>query len=90
MKVMSEQEFWQDCPLIHSDPEIVHGEPVFVGTRLPASAILDNMDGYLDDGLSLDEAIAETLESFPSVPNGSDGIRALLAYRDAREPQLQP
>ena len=86
---MSETEFWRHCPLIHSDPEIVHGEPVFVGTRLPAAAILDNMDGYLEDGVPMDEAIAETLENFPTVPNGPDGIRALLAYRDAHGHLLQ-
>jgi len=35
------------------------------------------------EGLSLDEAIAETLECFPSTPGGADGIRAVLAYREA-------
>lgn len=82
-------QFWTDCPLIHSDPEIVHGEPVFVGTRLPAAAIVDSMDAYLEEGMSMDRAIAETLESFPTVPNGPDGIRALLEYRASHERQLQ-
>ena len=86
---MSETEYWRDCPLIHSDPEIVHGEPVFVGTRLPAAAILDTMDGYLEDGVSMDEAIEDTLENFPTVPHGPDGIRALLAYRDGHGDLLQ-
>ncbi len=84
-----EDSIWNDCPWIHSDPEIVHGEPVFKGTRLPASTIVDNIDAYMDEGLSLEEAIAETLESFPTVPNGADGIRAVLAHRDAHEHQLQ-
>jgi hypothetical protein len=44
---------------------MVHGEPVFIGTRLPAALIADSIDGYLlEDGLSLDHPIAETLESF--------------------------
>ncbi len=85
---MSEQEFWQDCPLIHIDPEIVHGELVFVGTRLPASAILNNMDGYFENGVPMDQAIQQTLENFPTVPNDAEGIRALLAYRDSHESQL--
>ena len=85
---MSEADFWRDCPLISSDPEVVHGASVFRGTRLPAQTIADNVDAYLDDGLSLDEAIAETLDNFPTVPNGVDGIRALLRYRAAREQQL--
>lgn len=84
---MSDIEFWRHCPLIHSNPEIVHGEPVFMGTRLPASAILDNMDGYLEEGLSLEAAIDATLESFPTVPNGAEGIRAVLAYRATHEHQ---
>ena len=86
---MSEADFWRECPLISSDPEVVHGAPVFKGTRLPAQTIADNVDAYLEEGLPLDEAIAETLDNFPTVPNGADGIRALLSYRAAREHQLQ-
>ncbi len=33
--------------------------------------------------------MVETLQNFPSVPNGADGIRPLLAYRDAHEYQLR-
>ena len=33
---MSETDFWRECPQIFSDPEVVHGAPVFKGTRLPA------------------------------------------------------
>ncbi|HEV7426853.1 MAG TPA: DUF433 domain-containing protein [Thermoanaerobaculia bacterium] len=45
--------------IVHSDPEIVSGTPVFVGTRVPAQALLD----YLEGG----ETIAAFLEDFPSV-----------------------
>ena len=44
---------------VHSDPEILGGTPVFVGTRVPIKSLYD----YLEAGDSLDEF----LESFPSV-----------------------
>ncbi len=79
---------WTDCPLVSSDPQVVHGEPVFKGTRLPASTVVENVAAYLDEGLSLDEAIEATLDNFPTVPNGADGIRAVLAYRATQDHQL--
>ena len=45
--------------VIHSDPEIRSGVPVFVGTRVPVQTLLD----YLEDGDSLDVF----LDHFPSV-----------------------
>ena len=45
--------------IVHSDPEIVSGTPVFVSTRVPAQALLD----YLEGG----ETVDEFLEDFPSV-----------------------
>jgi uncharacterized protein (DUF433 family) len=44
---------------IHSDPEIMGGTPVFLGTRVPVETLLD----YLEAGDPLDEF----LEDFPSV-----------------------
>ena len=44
---------------LHSDPEILGGTPVFVGTRVPVKSLYD----FLEAGDSLDEF----LESFPSV-----------------------
>ena len=44
---------------IHSDPEIMGGAAVFVGTRVPVQTLLD----YLEEGSSLDEF----LDHFPSV-----------------------
>ena len=85
-----ETQDWLDCPLISSDPEIVHGEPVFKGTRLPVETITDNVDAYMElQGQSLDQAIASTLESFPDAPGGAEAIRTVLAYRDIHEHQLQ-
>jgi uncharacterized protein (DUF433 family) len=43
----------------HSDPEIMGGTPVFVGTRVPVQTLMD----YLEAGDPLDEF----LEDFPSV-----------------------
>lgn len=45
--------------VIHSDPEILGGTPVFVGTRVPFQALID----YLKAGRSLNEF----LDDFPSV-----------------------
>ena len=44
---------------IHSDPEIMGGVPVFVGTRVPARTLFD----YIMDGCSL----TEFLDNFPTV-----------------------
>lgn len=46
----------------HSDPDILGGTPVFVGTRVPVSTLLE----YLEAGDPLDEF----LEDFPSVERG--------------------
>lgn len=45
--------------VIHSDPDILGGTPVFIGTRVPVKTLLD----YLEAGDSLDEF----LDHFPSV-----------------------
>ena len=45
--------------VIHSDPDILGGTPVFIGTRVPIKTLLD----YLAAGDSLDEF----LDHFPSV-----------------------
>jgi uncharacterized protein (DUF433 family) len=45
--------------VVHSDPEILSGTPVFVGTRVPVQTLLD----YFEAGQSL----SEFLEDFPTV-----------------------
>ncbi len=45
--------------VVHSDPEIVSGTPVFVGTRVPVESLFE----YLKAGDSLDRF----LDDFPSV-----------------------
>ena len=44
---------------IVTDPEILGGEPVFAGTRVPVRGLFD----HLESG----ESIADFLEGFPSV-----------------------
>ena len=45
--------------VIHSDPNILGGTPVFVGTRVPMQALID----YIEGGHSLNEF----LDDFPTV-----------------------
>ena len=45
--------------VIHSDPEIMGGTPVFLGTRVP----LQNFIDYLEGG----ESVEDFLEAFPTV-----------------------
>jgi uncharacterized protein (DUF433 family) len=45
--------------IVHCDPEILGGTPVFVGTRVPIQSLFD----YLEGG----ETLAEFLRQFPSV-----------------------
>jgi uncharacterized protein (DUF433 family) len=45
--------------VIHSDPEILGGTPVFTGTRVPLQNLIDALEGG--------ESIDEFLEGFPSV-----------------------
>ena len=49
----------QKVSVVHSDPEIMSGMPVFVGTRVPVQALMD----YLAGG----DSIQTFLEDFPSV-----------------------
>ncbi len=44
---------------ITRDPEVMHGAPVFRGTRVPVQTLFD----YLENGDSLDEF----LEGFPTI-----------------------
>jgi uncharacterized protein (DUF433 family) len=48
-----------ESAIVHSHPEIVSGEPVFVGTRVPVRNLVD----WIEGGHTLDEF----LDNFPSV-----------------------
>jgi uncharacterized protein (DUF433 family) len=61
-------------PVVHSDPGILGGTPVFVGTRVPVAILFE----YLESG----EPLQEFLENFPSVKR-AQAIAALELGRDA-------
>ncbi len=48
--------------VVHSDPDILGGTPVFVGTRVPIQALID----YIEGGHSLEKF----LDDFPTVSRG--------------------
>jgi len=60
-------------PVIHSDPEILGGTPVFFGTRVPFQALLD----YIEGG----HPLADFLDDFPSVSRE----KAVAALEQAKE-----
>ena len=60
--------------IVHSDPEILGGTPVFVGTRVPVQTLID----YLEGGHPLDEF----LDDFPSVSR-EQAVAALELAREA-------
>jgi uncharacterized protein (DUF433 family) len=66
----------KNSPVIHSDPEIMSGTPVFVGTRVPFQTLLD----YLEGGQSL----TEFLDDFPTVSRD----QAIAALEQAKEALL--
>ena len=45
--------------VVHSDPEILSGTPVFVGTRVPFQALIDYLKG--------DHRLSDFLADFPTV-----------------------
>ncbi len=61
--------------IVHSDPEIMSGTPVFVGTRVP----LQNLIDYLEGG----ESIEDFLDGFPSVTR-TQAIAVIEAGKHAR------
>jgi uncharacterized protein (DUF433 family) len=63
-------------PVVHSDPEIMSGTPVFVGTRVPFQTLLD----YIGAG----QPLSEFLEDFPTVSKE----QAISALEQAKEALL--
>ena len=62
--------------VVHSNPNILGGTPVFVGTRVP----LQNLIDFLEAGDTIDDF----LKSFPSVTR-EQAIAALELAREALE-----
>ena len=63
-------------PVVHTDPEILGGTPVFVGTRVPFQTLLD----YLEAG----DTLNEFLDDFPTVTRE----QAIAALEQAKEALL--
>ena len=61
--------------VVHSDPNILRGTPVFMGTRVPIKNLID----YLEAGDSLDEFLAY----FPS-----DSRRSAIAALELAKQML--
>ena len=70
-----------DHPVIHCEPEIQGGVPVFFGTRVPVKNLFD----YLEAGDSLDQF----LRSFPAVSK-EQAVAALELARGALIPDAHP
>jgi uncharacterized protein (DUF433 family) len=45
--------------IVHADPEILGGTPVFIGTRVPVHALIDFIEGG--------DTIEDFLENYPGV-----------------------
>lgn len=54
---MSIEELLYNKGIIHSDPEIMSGASVFVGTRVPLQTFFDYLEG--------EEGLAEFIDDFP-------------------------
>ena len=63
-------------PVVHSDPEIMSGTPVFICTRVPFQTLID----YLEAG----QPLSEFLEDFPTVSKE----QAIAALEQAKEALL--
>lgn len=68
-------------PIIHTDPDIQGGAPVFYGTRVPVKNLFD----YLEAGDSLEDF----LRSFPSVTK-EQAVAALELAREALSADAHP
>jgi uncharacterized protein (DUF433 family) len=62
--------------VVHSDPDVMSGTPVFVGTRVPFQTLID----YLEGG----QPLSEFLEDFPTVSKE----QAIAALEQAKETLL--
>ena len=61
---------WSACPAVERDPQKVNGAWVFRGTRVPVSALFEN----LEDGAHLSDFVAW----FPGVT--PEQVRAVLEH----------
>jgi uncharacterized protein (DUF433 family) len=59
--------------VVHQDPEILGGEPVFLGTRVPVTILFEHLEGG--------DSIEVFLDGFPSVTR--EQVLTLLAESKA-------
>ncbi len=67
------QSMQDEHRVIHCDPEILSGTPVFVGTRVPVQTLLD----YFEGG----HPLVEFLDDFPTVTRE----QAIAVLEEAKE-----
>jgi uncharacterized protein (DUF433 family) len=63
-------------PVVHSDPDILGGTPVFIGTRVPFQTLIDDLEGG--------DPLNEFLDDFPTVTRE----QAVAALEQAKEALL--
>lgn len=68
-------------PVVHTDPDIMSGTPVFVGTRVPFQTLIE----YLEAG----QPLSEFLEDFPTVSR-DQAVAALEQAKDALLARARP
>jgi len=61
--------------IVHTDPEILGGTPVFIGTRVPLQALVD----YIKGG----HPLSDFLDDFPTVSH-AQAAAALEFVRDTK------
>jgi uncharacterized protein (DUF433 family) len=85
-----EASIWKECPGVSVDPEVVHGEAVFAGTRVQVEGAIESVLAYEElDGLSEEQAIKATIDDFPTIP-GAEALRTVLAFETSHEHSLVP
>lgn len=78
-----EAQEWKNCPFVSIDPDVMHGEPVFKGTRMSVVDGIESYYAYRDlEGMSHEQAVHAVLHSFFTIP-GPDALGAVLAYEAA-------
>ena len=65
---------WDQCPAVERHPDKLNGAWVFLGTRVPVSALFDN----LQDGATI---VEQFLQWFPGVDRWK--VEAVLAHKEA-------
>ena len=81
MPTATESSDWDECPAVERDPGRLGGALVFKGTRIPVSALFEN----LKSGATVDEF----LEWFPGAERGQ--VEAVMDHvaRPMRSPTVQ-